>query len=270
MDGKCLIHINISALEIGKVYHTDHAIAADAKFALPALRLALEQLGCPVQAWRPERHDYATQHILHVGEKIHPGQLVQRLSALLPEKAILLADAGAHAAWLGYYSQLSRGQNFRKPGSFGPMACNVNGALGLQCAHRDRQVIVGCGDGGYLLSGFELLTAVQYNIPVIWIIFNDGEFKLIKLYQLSAYGEFALVDFNNPDYAAYAKVCGAEGYRVDNLEEFETAFTAALSSAKPTLIDAHITRWAIPHYSSSPEGVLAGVMDAVMQRIHPT
>src|SRR5262249_5886864 len=146
-------------------------------------------------------------------------------------------------------------QIFRKPGSFGPMACHVNGALGNKCAQPDRTVVVGCGDGCYLLSGFELLTAVQYDIPVIWIIFNDGEFKLIKLYQLSTFHESGLVDFTNPDYAAYARACGALGYRVETLAEFEEAFQKALAAGKPTLIDAAITRLAIPHYSPTPHGL---------------
>ena len=51
----------------------------------------------------------------------------------------------------------------------------------------DRTVVAAVGDGSYLMSGFELMTAVQYDIPVIWVIFNDGEFKLIKLYQLSPF-----------------------------------------------------------------------------------
>ena len=96
---------------------------------------------------------------------IHPGQLVQAISRLLPDDSIVLADAGAHAAWLAYYLELSRGQNFRKPGSFGPMAGHVNGALGVKLAHPDRAVVVGCGDGCYLLSGFELLTAVETTSP---------------------------------------------------------------------------------------------------------
>ncbi len=108
------------------------------------------------------------------------------LSKLLPENSIVLADAGAHLAWLSYYLVLSDGQHYHKPGSFGPMAWAVNGALGTKCAFPERTVVVGCGDGGYLLSGFELLTAVQYNIPVIWIVFDDSEFKLIKMFRITA------------------------------------------------------------------------------------
>jgi len=73
------------------------------------------------------------------------------------------------------------------------------------------------------------------------------------------YGESALVEFTNPDYAAYAKACGAQGFRVTSVAEFESAFREALESNKPTLIDAHITRLALPHYSSNPAGLMAAI-----------
>ncbi len=274
LKDKTLIHVNISADEIDKVYKADSAIIADAKLAVNALDRELTGLGAPASAWHPARHDYATEGIIQLGGQIHPGKLVQSLSAHLPGNAIVLADAGAHAAWLGYYLRLTGDQHFRKPGSFGPMAGHVNGALGVKYAHPDCPVIVGCGDGCYLLSGFELMTAVQHDLPIVWIIFNDSEFKLIKLYQLSAYGKSGLVEFPNPDWVAYAAACGATGYRVDTLEDFQTALEAALATAaraagKPTIIDAHITRLALPNYSSTPHGVLPGILEMLEKRIHP-
>jgi acetolactate synthase-1/2/3 large subunit len=146
------------------------------------------------------------------------------------------------------------------------MAVHVNGAIGVKLAHPDRTVVVGCGDGCYSLAGFELMTAVEHDIPVIWVIFNDNEFKIIKLYQFSTYGETGLVEFQNPDFAAYARACGADGYRVEDLEDFKHAFGAALRSGRPTVIDAKITRWAIPHYSPSPDGVIAGLVETIEQR----
>ena len=268
LAGKTLVHINISGAEISKVYPADYAIVADAKPAVAALTAALSPLVDAVQPAQVEkdRHITATPLNLEPGH-IHPGQLAQSLSALLPENAIVLADAGAHLAWLGYFLQLRGGQNYRKPGSFGPMAWATNGALGTQLASPDRAVIVGCGDGCYQLSGFELLTAVRYNIPVIWIIFADGEFKLIKLYQLQAFHESGLVDFPNPDYVAYARACGAQGFRVSSVAEFEAAFRTALASGKPTLIDASITRLAIPHYSPNPSGILAAIEESIEKRL---
>jgi acetolactate synthase-1/2/3 large subunit len=147
------------------------------------------------------------------------------------------------------------------------MAGHTNGALGVKAAQPERTVVVGCGDGAYLMSGFELMTAVEYNLPVIWIIFNDGEFKLIKIYQAGTYLDHALTDFRNPDYVAYAKACGADGYRVETLAEFERALKAALAGGRPALIDASITRLALPPYTPSPHGFLAGAIEIARQRL---
>jgi acetolactate synthase-1/2/3 large subunit len=268
LTGKTLVHVNISAPEINKVYPADHAIVADAKSAVAALTARLATLVGNVAPVQVEKDWQVTAPLINLEPgHVHPGQLVQSLSRLLPDNSIVLADAGAHLAWLGYFLQLRSGQNFRKPGSFGPMAWAVNGALGAKLAFPGRPVIVGCGDGCYLLSGFELMTAVHYDIPVIWIIFQDNEYKLIKLYQLSAFHEFGLVDFPNPDYVAYAQACGAQGFRVDSLAAFESALRTALASGKPTLIDASITRLALPHYTTNPAGILAAIEETVTQKL---
>jgi acetolactate synthase-1/2/3 large subunit len=266
-DGKTLIHVNLSAMEIDKVYKADYALVSDAKPAVEAICAALE----PKVGARPpaqvDNRDYESRRIAGVPFKIHPGRMAQIIGRLLPANAILLADAGAHLAWLGYYVDLEEGQHFRKPGEFGPMAGHTNGAIGVKVANPDRTVVVGCGDGCYSLAGFELMTAVEHNIPVIWVIFNDFEFKLIKLYQLSEYQKTGLVEFQNPDFAAHAEACGAKGYSVNDEDEFEEAFKDALASNRPCVIDARITRWAIPHYSISPEGMLAGIADRIKARL---
>jgi acetolactate synthase-1/2/3 large subunit len=267
-EGKVLIHVNISEGEIDKAYKADHAIVSDARPAVAALVDALERK-VDGEVPEPDVHgrDWEARRILHLTGSIHPGQLAQTIGRMLPPRAILLADAGAHLAWLAYFVELEEGQHFRKAGSFGPMAGHVNGALGLKMAHPDRTVVVGCGDGCYSLAGFELMTAVQYDIPVIWVIFDDEEFKLIKVFQLATFFETALVEFPNPDFAAYARACGADGYRVESIEEFEEAFAAALTSNRPTVIDAKITRWALPHYSPSPKGVVHGIAEMLEARL---
>lgn len=265
-DGKKLIHVNISETEIDKAYKCDYALVSDARPAVEAIHEALDAKVGPVSEVTVDGQDYEWRNIVHLPGKLHPGELAQKIGQLLPPNGVLLADAGAHLAWLGYYVELEDGQNFRKAGEFGPMAGHTNGAIGLKVAHPDRTVVVGCGDGCYNMSGFELMTAVEHDIPVIWVIFNDNQFKLIKLYQLSAYQETALVEFENPDYAAYARACGADGYRAETLDEFEDAFRAALASGRPALIDARITRWAVPHYSPSPRGVISGLVEMVEER----
>ncbi|MEV0387585.1 thiamine pyrophosphate-binding protein [Nonomuraea sp. NPDC050643] len=265
--GKTLISVNISETEFRRAYKPDHALLSDARPAVAALADALERKVGEVPPATVHGKNYEARNIIHLTGKIHPGELAQAIGRMLPERAVLLADAGAHLAWLGYYVELEEGQNFRKAGSFGPMAGHVNGAIGLKVAQPERTVVVGCGDGCYALSGFELMTAVEHDIPVIWVIFDDQEFKLIKLYQIAEYQETGLVEFQNPDFAAYARACGADGYRVETLEEFEDAFRRSLASGRPTVIDARITRWAVPHYSPSPDGVIAGLVEILEDRL---
>jgi acetolactate synthase I/II/III large subunit len=260
-----LVHINIDKEQIGKFYKPDHAIVGDARIVMSKLAAATSKVG-PVPTKTFRTPDFDQQRVIKLTPKLHPGQLVQAISRLLPPRGVVLADAGAHAAWLGYYLELKQGQNFRKPGTYGPMGIGVNGAIGVKIGAMDRPVVAAVGDGSYLMSGFELMTAVEHEIPVVWVIFNDGEFKLIKLYQLSSFMKSGLVEFRNPDYVAYAEACGTLGYRVDTLDDFEGAFRAALDSGKPTIIDAQITRLALPHYSPSPEGVLAGVFERFSSR----
>ena len=265
-EDKTLIHVNISETEIDKAYKAHHAVVSDAKSAMAALHTSLDAKVGKVETVEVDGQDWERRHIPHLTDSLHPGQLAQSIGRMLPPDAVLLADAGAHLAWLGYYVELEEGQNFRKAGEFGPMAGHTNGSLGVQVAHPDRTVVVGCGDGCYNLSGFELMTAVEHHLPVIWVIFDDREFKLIKIFQVATYQDTGLVEFENPNYAAYAAACGADGYTAETLEEFETCFAQALASRRPSVIDARITRWAIPHYSSSPGGAVSGLVKMFEER----
>jgi acetolactate synthase-1/2/3 large subunit len=265
-ENKILVRINIDEREFGKLYRADHAIVADARRALAALTDAMEPLVEPVPPRRVERRSQEDRRILQPSKLIHPGKLAQRIGRMLPRDAILLADAGAHLAWLGYYVDLDEGQNFRKCGAFGPMAGHTNGAIGVQFAHPDRTVVVGCGDGCYAMSGLELMTAVEHDVPVVWVIFNDSEFKIVKLYQAATFGRTGLVEYRTPDFAAVARACGAAGYRVETLEQFEAAFAQALAARRPAVIDARITRWALPRYHPSPRGLVHGVVEELEKR----
>jgi len=207
--GKLLIHINIDPKEIGKVYQPDHALIADAKLAATALLETVAGRAAPVEPARVIPHRYHSRPIEYAGTKVHPGQLVQALSDLLPENSVVLGDAGGHMLWLSCFLELDRGQVFQNPGSFGPMASHVNGGIGVKCAFPDRHVIVGCGDGAYLMGGFELLTAVEHKIPVVWIIFNNGEYNIVRYLQERTHHDSAFTSFRNPDYVGYARACGA-------------------------------------------------------------
>ena len=248
-ENKVLMHINIDKNEIDKVYKADYGMVSDIRPAIRGISSALSNNIDSVEKKEIEQNKYYFEEISYSGNKIHPGKLVQEISKNLPEHSIIMGDAGGHMLWLSAYLHLDKGQIYQNPGSFGPMASHVNGAIGVKCANPDRNVVVGCGDGGYLMAGFELLTAVQNNIPVIWIIFNNGEFNIIKKFQLNAHDDYAFMKFTNPDYVAYAEACGAKGYRIENLGDFASAFKEALESNLPAIIDVVVESDIYPPYS---------------------
>ncbi len=239
-DQKTLMHINIDPHEINKVYPADLSMIADARLGLEAIVKAMDAALPKAEPLSLAGKKWIDQPNLGAVKKIHPADVARAISAAAPENAIIMGDAGSHMLWLSEYMKLTGNQRYQNPGSFGPMASHTNGCIGVKCANPDKVVISGSGDGCYLMAGFELLTAVQNNIPVVWVIFDNGEFNVIKKFLLNMFNEYAYMDFMNPDYVAYAKSCGAEGFRVERAEDLEDTIRKAIALNKPVLIDAVI------------------------------
>jgi acetolactate synthase I/II/III large subunit len=248
-EKKILMHINIDKNEINKVYETGFSMISDIK---PAVTGIAQELSRKIDGVKPKKIKKKTWYdtpIEYTGNKIHPGEMVKILSDNLPENAIVLGDAGSHMLWLSCYLQLDKNQRYQNPGSFGPMASHTNGSIGVKCANPDKLVISGSGDGCYSMAGFELMTAVQYDIPVVWIIFNNGEFNIIKKFLINMFGDHAFMQFNNPDLVCYARACGAEGYRVEKISDFKRILQKAIRANKPALIDVVVESEVYPPFS---------------------
>ncbi|MDD3415557.1 MAG: thiamine pyrophosphate-binding protein [Lachnospiraceae bacterium] len=253
-DNKTLMHINIDKNEINKVYLADYSMVADAKFGLEGILGTLKNRIDSDSVCTPElgnEKKWIDRSIEHTGTKIHPAELCKAISDVAPENAIIMGDAGAHMLWLSEYMKLESNQRYQNPGSFGPMASHTNGAIGVKCAHPDKTVISACGDGCYMMAGFELLTAIQNNIPVVWIIFNNGEFNIIKKFLLNMFQDYAYMDFINPDYCKFAEACGTIGFRIEKEEDLRPIIAKAIKLNKPVLIDVLVENGIFPHLNKN-------------------
>ncbi|MBQ9214380.1 MAG: thiamine pyrophosphate-binding protein [Bacteroidales bacterium] len=248
-SGKELIHINIDPVEIGKVYKPQAPVLSDIKPALLQILAILSKEAFSVKTPELSQEKYYNNAPHLDAKKMFAGDMVRLLSDNLPENAIVMGDAGSHMLWLSSYLQLNKNQRYQNPGSFGPMASHTNGAIGVKCANPDKVVIAGVGDGCYQMAGFELMTAVQYNIPVIWIIFNNNEFNIIKKFLLNMYNDEAFMTFDNPDFVKYAECCGAKGFRVNKLDEFVPALKEAIALNKPCIIDVLVDNEQYPPFN---------------------
>lgn len=255
---KELIHINIDKKELGKVYEPTVSVFADARLAMHELNTEIDKLfeGKDIPKYydsldsSKKRINMPIEPVKTQG-RMHPAELAKIISKVAPKDAIILGDAGSHMLWLSSYMSLDENQRYQNPGSFGSMATHTNGSIGVKCANPDKVVISGSGDGCYMMAGFELLTAVTCNIPLVWVIFNNGEFNVIKKFLLNMFGEYAYMDVPSPDYCKYAEACGAKGFSVTKAEDFEETLKHAIELNEPVIIDVKIDGEVYPPMSIS-------------------
>jgi acetolactate synthase-1/2/3 large subunit len=117
------------------------------------------------------------------------------------------------------------------------MGYGVPSALGLKRAFPERTVVCFAGDGDFLMNGQEFMTAVQYDIPFIIVVVDNGTYGTIRMHQEREYPtRVVATELKNPDFAGYAKVFGGFGVMVDKTADFAAAFRAAEKSGKPSII----------------------------------
>jgi acetolactate synthase-1/2/3 large subunit len=119
-----------------------------------------------------------------------------------------------------------------------PMGHALPAALGAKAAWPDRPVVAVVGDGGFMMSGMELATAVQERLPVVVVLVNDNSLTLIRATQQRRYaGRFIAVDLHNPDFGQFAAAFGVAYWRAEGDAAFEAALREALAAGRPSLIE---------------------------------
>jgi len=172
-------------------------------------------------------------------------QIVNHVSNALPDDAIITNGAGNYAGFVRRYHQYRNYRTQLAPTS-GSMGYGVPAAIAGKLARPQVPVICYTGDGDFMMTCQELATAVQYNIPIIIILANNGTYGTIRMHQEREYPDrVSGTSLNNPDFAAMAISFGAHGETVRTTADFEDAFSRALNSNKPALINCLIEADAI-------------------------
>jgi acetolactate synthase-1/2/3 large subunit len=224
-----LAQIDIDASEIGRHYPVTLGIHADAG---QALRQLLDSL--PNEARSPWASPIGRAEPWRL-----PGvDLLGSLRRVLPRDALIVADITRLAYIMLAEFPVYQPRTFLHPAGFVAMGYGLPAALGAKAAFPDRKVVAVAGDGCFLMSGMELATAVQENLPVIVILINDSSLTLIKAIQQRRYeGRYLGVDLRNPDFGLFARAFGVAGWQVKTDMEFENALRQAVAVDKPALIE---------------------------------
>ena len=172
--------------------------------------------------------------------------VAEALKHQLPDDAILVMDAGNFSGWLHRHFPFS-GRHVLLGMVAGAMGFGMPGAVAAALRHPGRPVVAVIGDGGFLMTGCELATAIRHRARLVAIVSNNGSYGTIRLHQEKHYpGRIKATGLTNPDFAAMARSFGALGIAVDSAGDVPKAVAAALAAEGPAVIDVrssleHIT-----------------------------
>ena len=234
-----LIHVLPEPSALGRVWTPALAICATpGRFAA-----ALDDLPAPnATAWRGSAEAAHAEYLAwSEAPTPQPGpvnlaEIIIWLRENLPADAILTNGAGNFAAWVNRFYRVRRLGGHLGPNS-GSMGYGVPAAVAMQRLNTDRRVVAISGDGDFLMNGQEFATAVQYDLPIVVVVFDNASYGTIRMHQERDYpGRVIGTDLKNPDFAAYARAFGGFGATVETTEEFAPAYEAAVASGLPSIL----------------------------------
>ncbi|HSR72024.1 MAG TPA: thiamine pyrophosphate-binding protein, partial [Kiloniellales bacterium] len=257
-----LIHVDIDPDEIGRNYPVALGLMADVRTFLRQMlaeldsRRDVEKNAERRAAWREAIAGYRRQWEEFIAPgftddstPIHPQRAAHEIDKALPEDAILVSDIGIHHNWLIQFCRPKRPESLIGSMGFGPMGFGVAGVMGAKLAAPERPCVSVCGDGAFFMHASVLGTAVEYEIPVVWVVWNNYAYASIRGLQRGYLdGRELATDFKdpktgepyNPDFAAMARSAGVEGVAVDRAADLAEAVRAGIAAGRPYLIDANI------------------------------
>lgn len=171
---------------------------------------------------------------------LRPQRVAATVGQVADDRAVFVCDTGAVTVWAARHLAIRGEQRFTLSSSLASMAFALPGAIGAQLAFPDRQVIALAGDGGFSMLMSDFLTAVDLDLPITVVVFNNHKLGLIQMEQESqGLPEFQTA-LRNPDFAEFGRLCGGEGATVRDPDELEPALQRAFASDRPWIVDVHI------------------------------
>jgi acetolactate synthase I/II/III large subunit len=195
------------------------------------------------------RRSIAAQGESHRNDKpIYPGVLMDAMNAVLDDRAVVASDVGNCQMWARTYRRIATPESFMQSGVWNAMSYGLPTALVAKMEFPDRDVVALAGDGAFLMTIGDLPTAAEYGANILMVVLNDGAFGQTFMQQTSIYGHTYGTTFHSPDFAAMARACGAEGIRVTDPADVESALRQGLAETKkrPALVEVMVAERPYP------------------------
>jgi pyruvate dehydrogenase (quinone) len=243
-----VIQIDLDPTHLGRRHPVDIGVVGDIAATLEALQPRLKAqadrsfLDARLRDHAEVLKDQAHQERPGKDGLIHPQQLTRLIDVHADEDAIFTADGGSPMVWVLRHTRANGRRRTMVSLLHGTMANAMPQALGLKKAYPDRQVISLSGDGGLAMLLGDLLTAVQEEIPIKIVVYNNGSLDFVEL-EMKVEGLLnAYTDLKNPNFAKLAEVIGLAAWRVERNEDLEAAIIAFLAHPGPALLDVKVNR----------------------------
>ena len=246
-----IIQIDIDERNAGWTFPIDLGLVGDAgaimNQLLDASKDAAESSKSKRQAWAGGIDEVKRQMAFYDDPEMHrdsspvtPQRLVALLQQTLNPSTVFSLDAGNNRTWMAHLYQSRQANTFFCPGGTAGMGWGLPAAVALKLAYPDRPVACVTGDGGYMMTVNALSTAMQYNLPILCVVFNDNALGMVLDHQPP--GKTIASEFVDTDNAAVARGFGAFGVQVKDSRDLPQALRDATASGLPAVVDVVIDR----------------------------
>jgi acetolactate synthase-1/2/3 large subunit len=244
-----VIHVDIDPASISKLVNADYPIVGDVKNVVSEMiELAKDNVDAERYVpWLETVEHFDKLHPLRYHEdtdNIKPQWVVQRIGELLGDDANISTDVGQHQMWAAQFYPFTRARQWISSGGLGTMGFGFPAAIGVKRGAMDKVSINITGDGSILMNIQELMTAVEYKLPVINVILNNNYLGMVRQWQTLFYNKrHSSTDLSvQPDFVMLAESFGGVGYRVSTKEEFDAALKDAVEKNVVAIIDVKVER----------------------------
>jgi acetolactate synthase-1/2/3 large subunit len=260
--------INIDPTDSERTIRMDVALYGDAKILLREIHKAVLELGKKNDrsAWMKrvkELKDYYSQFYFNDDKtRMRPWKVLKTIRQNLPRDAIVTTGVGQHQMWAEVFWEVLEPRTFLSSTGMGTMGFGLPAAIGAKMARPDKVVVDLDGDGSMMMTGTNFATAVDENIPVISIVFDNRSLGLVRQVQDLFFNKRVVgVDYGpSPDLVKFAESFGALGYNATTYEELEKSIKSAIKENHPALIRVPIDKQELALPTLPPGGRLKQVI----------
>lgn len=245
---KTFIHVDINPNNLNRVHKTDYALACDAGLFLTALLQELADTTKSDNKGLKERIEQGKSNFFEsissaprLEDAVDPGKLYLSLRRHMAADDTLTVDIGNHELWAISCFSVLQSRTFLCPTNFSAMGFSIPAAIAAQILHPKSRTVCCVGDGGFLMSGFEILTAIRHKLPVIFLVFNDGALGITKGLQKRLFRRSAYVDLNNPNYQDLARSMGLTYALLSSDANIEPVLDDVWSKQEPILVEIRVS-----------------------------